>query len=124
MPRPFVIGVTGNIACGKSSVSRLLGEFGATVIDADRVYIGGAPIPGADTAFAVQYGITCDFSLLFGHQHAERGFGKDLAEGLEVIGKTLRPDLIGEIDAEQAFNLRQVARGGAAENKSKILGTV
>ena len=38
MPRPFVIGVTGNIACGKSSVSRLLGEFGATVIDADRVY--------------------------------------------------------------------------------------
>jgi dephospho-CoA kinase len=38
MPRPFVIGVTGNIACGKSSASRLLGEFGATVIDADRVY--------------------------------------------------------------------------------------
>jgi dephospho-CoA kinase len=38
MPRPFVIGVTGNIASGKSSVSRLLGEFGATVIDADRVY--------------------------------------------------------------------------------------
>jgi len=38
MPRPFVIGVTGNIACGKSSVSRLLDEFGATVIDADRVY--------------------------------------------------------------------------------------
>src|SRR3954466_8837197 len=38
MPRPFVIGVTGNIACGKSSVSRLLGELGATVIEADRVY--------------------------------------------------------------------------------------
>jgi len=38
MPRPFVIGVTGNIACGKSSVSRLLDEFGATIIDADRVY--------------------------------------------------------------------------------------
>jgi dephospho-CoA kinase len=38
MPRPFVIGVTGNIACGKSAVSRLLSEFGATIIDADRLY--------------------------------------------------------------------------------------
>ena len=38
MPRPFVIGVTGNIACGKSAVSQLLGEFGATIIDADRLY--------------------------------------------------------------------------------------
>lgn len=38
MPRPVVIGVTGNIACGKSSVSRRLGALGATVLDADRLY--------------------------------------------------------------------------------------
>ena len=35
--RPYVIGVTGNIACGKSSVLRRLGEMGAETIDADRV---------------------------------------------------------------------------------------
>jgi dephospho-CoA kinase len=38
MPRPFVIGVTGPIACGKSSVMRLLAERGAETIDADLVY--------------------------------------------------------------------------------------
>lgn len=32
-----VIGLTGNIACGKSSVARRLAEHGATVIDADVV---------------------------------------------------------------------------------------
>ncbi|MCS7178190.1 MAG: dephospho-CoA kinase [Anaerolineae bacterium] len=34
---PFIIGLTGNIATGKSTVSRMLAERGATVIDADRV---------------------------------------------------------------------------------------
>lgn len=36
--RAFVIGVTGNIACGKSTVMRCLGEHGVELIDADRVY--------------------------------------------------------------------------------------
>lgn len=36
-PRPYVIGVTGNIACGKSLVLRVLAELGADTIDADRV---------------------------------------------------------------------------------------
>ena len=33
----FLIGLTGGIACGKSSVSRALRNLGAVVIDADRV---------------------------------------------------------------------------------------
>ena len=33
----FVIGLTGGIGTGKSEVSRLLGELGAEVIEADRV---------------------------------------------------------------------------------------
>lgn len=33
----YVIGLTGGIACGKSAVSRVLGELGAGIIDADRV---------------------------------------------------------------------------------------
>jgi dephospho-CoA kinase len=36
--RPLVIGVTGNIACGKSTVMGFLGELGAELIDADAVY--------------------------------------------------------------------------------------
>lgn len=35
--RPFLLGITGNIACGKSLVSSILAELGADVIDADTV---------------------------------------------------------------------------------------
>ncbi|MFL5806570.1 MAG: dephospho-CoA kinase [Roseiflexaceae bacterium] len=35
--KPYLIGLTGNIACGKSSVLAMLEELGARVIDADRV---------------------------------------------------------------------------------------
>lgn len=34
----FVLGITGNIASGKSTVTGMLAEFGATVIDSDLVY--------------------------------------------------------------------------------------
>ena len=45
---PFLLGLTGNIACGKSSVGQLLGaRFGADYIDADRLvhtlYAAGTP---------------------------------------------------------------------------------
>jgi len=35
--KPYLIGLTGNIATGKSVVGRFLGELGARVIDADQV---------------------------------------------------------------------------------------
>jgi dephospho-CoA kinase len=36
--RPFVIGVTGDIACGKSAVLAMLDDLGAETIDADLIY--------------------------------------------------------------------------------------
>ncbi len=45
---PFVLGVTGNIACGKSTVLQMLAERGAETLDADAVYhrliAPGAPL--------------------------------------------------------------------------------
>jgi dephospho-CoA kinase len=45
---PFLLGLTGNIACGKSSVGRFLAErYGADYVDADRIvhaqYAAGTP---------------------------------------------------------------------------------
>jgi dephospho-CoA kinase len=50
--RPFVIGVTGPIASGKSSVSRRLAHHGGVILDADLVYrdlIG----PGSELTAAI-----------------------------------------------------------------------
>lgn len=48
---PFVLGVTGNIACGKSTVLQMLAERGAETLDADAVYhdliAPGAPLSEA-----------------------------------------------------------------------------
>jgi dephospho-CoA kinase len=37
MPRPYLIGLTGNIACGKSTVLREMRRLGAATLDADVV---------------------------------------------------------------------------------------
>lgn len=36
--RPYLLGVTGNIACGKSTVMQRLRELGAETLDADAIY--------------------------------------------------------------------------------------
>jgi dephospho-CoA kinase len=57
MAAGYVIGLTGNIASGKSAVARLLAELGAEVIDADRV---------AHTVMAAGTDETRDIAALFG----------------------------------------------------------
>ena len=46
--RPFLIGITGPIGCGKSTVARMLARLGGTVIDAD-VLARRATAPGQPT---------------------------------------------------------------------------
>jgi dephospho-CoA kinase len=48
--KPYVVGLTGDIACGKSNVSQALRDYGAEVIDADEISRaltapGGAALP-------------------------------------------------------------------------------
>src|SRR6188472_3662528 len=47
-PPPLLIGITGPIGCGKSTVGRMLAELGGTVIDAD-VLARRATEPGRAT---------------------------------------------------------------------------
>ncbi|MBK8250788.1 MAG: dephospho-CoA kinase [Gemmatimonadetes bacterium] len=53
MPRAPVIGLTGSIASGKSTVSSLLRELGATIIDADQL-ARDAVAPGTSALAAIQ----------------------------------------------------------------------
>lgn len=52
--RPYLIGLTGNIACGKSTVLTLLAELGAETIDADQIvhalYTAGSAVTEAIAA--------------------------------------------------------------------------
>lgn len=54
-----IIGLTGGIACGKSTLAAMLGALGASVIDADAVSRsltapGGAALPGVRQAFGAE----------------------------------------------------------------------
>jgi dephospho-CoA kinase len=58
MAGPFLLGLTGNIACGKSTVGQVLDEgYGAEYVDADRLvhalYAAGTP---ETTAIAARFG--------------------------------------------------------------------
>ncbi|CAN5760198.1 hypothetical protein BH24CHL6_BH24CHL6_12790 [soil metagenome] len=51
--KPFLIGLSGPIGCGKTTVARMLGELGGTVIDAD-VLARRATAPGTETLPAIR----------------------------------------------------------------------
>ena len=51
--KPFVIGITGPIGCGKSTVAGMLGDLGGTLIDADAL-AREATAPGEPTLGAIR----------------------------------------------------------------------
>ena len=57
--KPYVLGLTGGIACGKSYVARLLRQRGISVLDADAISRsltapGGEALPAVRAAFGDQ----------------------------------------------------------------------
>lgn len=56
----FIIGITGGIACGKSTVSKIISQYGIDVIDADLIShqvtaAGGSAIPEIIDTFGPQF---------------------------------------------------------------------
>lgn len=85
----LIIGLTGGIGCGKSSVSKVFAEMGATIIDTDAIahtltQPQGLAIPAIVTAFGADY-LTPDQALDRPHMR-ERVFNDAAAKNrLEAI---------------------------------------
>lgn len=107
--KPFLIGLTGNIATGKSEVARLLAELGAGFIDADRVAHdvmrpGGPAYGGVVDAFGPEI-LAADGSI-------DRGELGALVfrdpEALRRLEATVHPAVISEVDRRIAAATERV----------------
>jgi dephospho-CoA kinase len=95
---PYRIGLTGNIATGKSAVGRMLAELGAEVIDADRITHAvlapdGAAYPAVVAAFGAD--------ILAADGKIDRGRLGDIvfsdAEALAQLENLVHPPVIADI---------------------------
>ena len=95
---PYRIGLTGNIATGKSTVGRMLAEMGAEVIDADRIahavmILGGAAYDDVVAAFGT--------GILAPDGSIDRGKLGDIvfsdAEALAQLERLVHPPVIAEV---------------------------
>ena len=67
--KPYVLGLTGGIACGKSYVARLLRQRGIPVLDADAIS-RSLTAPGGEALPAVRAAFGPDTALLVKASHA------------------------------------------------------
>jgi dephospho-CoA kinase len=118
----FVLGLTGNIACGKSSVGALLAErFAADYVDADRVvhqrYAAGTP---ETTAIAERFGQellqsdgTIDRRRLGDIVMADRAALKELERILDPgVRGTIEARLTGSTSAVIVLDAIRLIEGG------------
>ena len=100
----FVIGLTGGIAAGKSTVAKLLGERGAAVIDADRLghraYARGQPA-FAEVVAAFGEGVLADDGGIDRRALGRKVFG-DAAE-LKRLTDIVWPEIRAVARAELAL---------------------
>lgn len=95
----FILGVTGNIATGKSTVTAVLTELGATVIDSDVVYrelVGpGQPLVGKLAARFGEDIVAVDGSL---NRPALGEIVFTDSEALADLDRITHPAVIAEVD--------------------------
>lgn len=100
----IVIGITGPIGCGKSTVARWLGDLGAHVIDADRVARDATPVGSPElAAIAAAFGSgvlrtdgTLDRAALGRIVFADEAALRRLEA---IIHPAVRPRILAEIEA-------------------------
>lgn len=107
--RPYLIGLTGGIACGKSHLSDALREHGAAVIDADGISRqltapGGAALPAIRARFGNK---VFDGELLNRKALSDTVFGNPAA--LEALNAIMHPMVFAEIDRQIASYAGQAA---------------
>jgi dephospho-CoA kinase len=95
---PLWIGITGNIACGKSAVLAMLGEAGAATIDADGAY-ASLVVPGSPLLdrIASEFGrsvMTTDGAL---DRRALAGIVFSDPAALASLDRIVRPPVVSEI---------------------------
>ena len=108
-----VIGLAGGIGSGKSEVSRILGEMGAEVLNADR-YGHEVYLPGTD-----------------GHREVVEAFGEDVLQpngevdrralGSKVFGN---PEAMAQLNAIAWPRIRQKLEDGIEEQRQLGTGVV
>ena len=108
-----VIGLAGGIGAGKSEVSRILGEMGAEVLNADR-YGHEVYLPGMD-----------------GHREVVEAFGEDVLQpngevdrralGGKVFGN---PEAMAQLNAIAWPRIRQKIEDGIEEQRQQGTGVV
>ena len=100
---PYHIGLTGNIATGKSTVGRMLAELGAEVIDADRIThdvlaVGGAAYAEVVAAFGAEI-LTSDGNIDRGKLG---GIVFSDAEALAQLEGLVHPPVLAELRRRSA----------------------
>lgn len=91
------IGITGPIGCGKSTVSAMLAELGAAVIDADEIARDVRREPEIEQQIMDRFG-TADAASLAGTVFADPDALRDLEA---IIHPAVRPRIQAAIDAAE-----------------------
>jgi len=115
MKKNLIIGLTGGIACGKTTVAGLFQNFGAHIIDADSV---GHRLLREDPSVKKKLAATFGASILDSKKEIDRSkLGRivfDSPDQLQALSKIVHPPIIERIKAD-------IARKSSSAEKSIIV---
>lgn len=115
MKKNLIIGLTGGIACGKTTVAGLFHNFGAHVIDADSV---GHRLLREDPSVKRKLAATFGASILDSRKEIDRSkLGRivfDSPDQLQALSEIVHPPIIERIKAD-------IARKSSSAGKSIIV---